>query len=91
MKTRLTIAAPCPGESMWCFCVGVGVVKIDLHPSSTDQSFKYRWIDLVDEKTTRKGTVNGGEIREFHPPEDYPGVEQYKDWVLHVVETAGEQ
>ena len=80
-----------PGREYVVYLRWGGVVKIDLRPSSTDQSFEYRWIDLVDEKTTRKGTVNGGEIREFHPPEDYPGAEQYKDWVLHVVETAGEQ
>jgi hypothetical protein len=39
---------------------------------------------LVEEKVRRAGEVGGGEIREFRPPEDYPGVEQYKDWGLHV-------
>ena len=33
----------------------------------------------------RSGEVSGGDIREFRSPEDYPGVEQYKDWVLYVV------
>ena len=46
-------------------------------------------IDLVEEKEKRPGTVQGGGIREFRPPEDYPGVEQYKDWILHVARRAG--
>ena len=40
---------------------------------------------MVDEQVKRTGEVSGGDIREFNPPEDYPGVEQYKDWVLYVV------
>ena len=62
-----------------------GVVKLDLRPSSPDDQFEYRWIDLVEEKPKRTGTVPGGAIHQFHPPEDYPGTEHYKDWLLHVV------
>ena len=40
---------------------------------------------LAEEKTKRTGTVHGGDIRSFHPPEDYPGVLDYKDWVLYVL------
>jgi len=42
---------------------------------------------LLQEKSNEPVTVvihPGGDIRDFRPPEDYPGVEQYKDWVLYV-------
>ena len=41
---------------------------------------------LPDVPMARAVTVAGADIRELHPPQDYPGVEQYKDWGLHVVE-----
>jgi hypothetical protein len=62
-----------------------GTVRLDLRPSSPEQQFEYRWIDLVNEQVKRTGETSGGDIREFNPPEDYPGVEQYKDWILYVV------
>jgi hypothetical protein len=76
-----------PGREYVAYLRWGGVVKLDLGPSSSDGQFEFRWIDLVEEKVKRTGTIAGAGIREFHPPEDYPGVEQYKDWVLHVVAT----
>ena len=32
----------------------------------------------------KEGTINGGKIVEIKCPEDYPGVVNYKDWVLHI-------
>jgi hypothetical protein len=75
-----------PGREYVIYLRWGGVVKLDLRPSSPDEQFEFGWIDLVEEKVKRTGTVAGGDVRELHPPEDYPGVEQYKDWVLHVVE-----
>ena len=74
-----------PGRQYVVFLRWGGVVRVDLRPSSSEQQFEFRWIDLVDEQVKRTGEVSGGDIREFRPPEDYPGVEQYKDWVLYVV------
>jgi hypothetical protein len=74
-----------PGRQYVVFLRWGGVVQLDLRPSSPDQQFEFRWIDLVEEKVRRTGEVSGGDIREFRSPEDYPGVEQYKDWVLYVV------
>ncbi|MFC1597755.1 DUF4038 domain-containing protein [Planctomycetota bacterium] len=83
--------AAVPGREFVVYLRWGGVVKLDLRPSSADGQFKFRWIDLVEEKVKRTGMVAGGAIREFHPPEDYPGVEQYKDWILHVTEAVKEQ
>jgi hypothetical protein len=74
-----------PGRQYVVFLRWGGTVQLDLRPSSPEQQFEYRWIDLVNEQVKRTGQTSGGDIREFNPPEDYPGVEQYKDWVLYVV------
>jgi len=74
-----------PGREYVVYLRWGGVVKVDLRPSTEEDQFEYRWIDLVEEKTRRSGIVGGGDVRTFRPPEDYPGVEQFKDWVLHVV------
>jgi len=77
--------AAVPGREYVAFLRWGGVAKLDLRPSTPDDTFEYTWIDLTNEKPGRSRTIAGGEIRSFSPPEDYPGVEQYKDWILHVV------
>jgi hypothetical protein len=77
--------AAVPGRQYVVFLRWGGTLRLDLRPSSPEQQFEYRWIDLVNEKMKRAGRTSGGGIREFNPPGDYPGVEQYKDWVLYVV------
>ena len=74
-----------PGKEYVVYLRWGGVVRIDLRPSPQEETFEYRWIDLVEERVKKTGTVAGGETRTFFPPEDYPGVLDYKDWVLHVV------
>jgi hypothetical protein len=39
---------------------------------------------LDQSKERTRGKVNGGAVREFHAPEDYPGTLQFKDWLLHI-------
>ncbi len=73
-----------PGQLYVVFLRFGGAVQLDLRPSTVDQQFEFRWIDLVNEKVKHTGEIQGGDIREFHAPEDYPGAEQYKDWILHV-------
>jgi len=62
-----------------------GQLKLDLRSTSSSESFHFTWIDLAASKEARSGTVNGGAIRAFHAPEDYPGQLDYKDWLLHLV------
>jgi hypothetical protein len=73
-----------PGRQYVVYLRWGGSVKLDLRPSTTDDEFAFTWIDLTSEQTRRTGTVAGGDIRQFSPPEDYPGVEEFKDWLLHV-------
>jgi hypothetical protein len=73
-----------PGEEYVVFLRWGGTVKMDLKPSTPNISFHYRWYDLTQEKVSKEGDVQGGSIQEFHPPEDYPGTMEYKDWLLHI-------
>jgi hypothetical protein len=59
-------------------------LKLDLGAAAETDRFRFTWIDLAESKETRAGTVNGGGIRGFHAPEDYPGNLQYKDWLLYL-------
>ena len=74
-----------PGREYIVYARYGGQLKLDLRSSSSSDRFRWSWIDLVNSKETRSGTVTGGAIRSFHAPEDYPGNLQYKDWLLHLV------
>lgn len=77
--------AAVPGKEYVVYLRWGGVTKVDLRPSSSEEEFAYEWIDLVEQEARTTGAVPGGDIRQFRPPEDYPGALHYKDWVLHVV------
>jgi hypothetical protein len=62
-----------------------GQLKLDLRSTSKADRFRYTWIDLVQSKEAKGGVVEGGGIRTFHAPEDYPRDREYKDWLLHLV------
>jgi hypothetical protein len=73
-----------PGREYVVYLRFGGTLKLDLRPSGEGDSFRFTWYDLAESKQRRSGTIQGGAIREFQPPEDYPAVPQYKDWLLHV-------
>lgn len=77
-----------PGRNYVVYARWGGVLKVDLRPSSETDEFRYTWIDLTGGTERSAGTVQGGAVREFHAPEDYPRAPLYKDWVLHVRRTA---
>jgi len=77
--------AAVPGRQYVVYLRWGGTAWLDLRPSLAEQTFEFRWIDLVNGKVRRTGEVQGGAIRQFGPPEDYPGVTQHRDWILHVV------
>jgi hypothetical protein len=59
-----------------------GMVDVDLRPSAKTDRFSCTWIDLTTERSVFTGAVDGGAVREFHAPEDFPGSLKAKDWVL---------
>ena len=64
-----------------------GRLKVDLRPSGASSLFEYTWIDLEQSRERTRDKVNGGAVREFHAPEDYPGNLQFKDWLLYIRRT----
>ena len=79
------IASAIDGREYLVYARYGGQLKLDLRSTPESASFRFTWIDLVESKEARAGTVSGGAIRSFHAPEDYPGQLNYKDWLLHLV------
>lgn len=73
-----------PGKEYVIYLRFGGSVKLDLGEYGETASFRFQWTDLVNQKESGSGTVNGGSIVEIKCPEDYPGTVNYKDWVLYI-------
>jgi hypothetical protein len=76
-----------PGSEYLVYARWGGKLKLDLRPSSETDKFRVAWLDLVDQSEHAGETVNGGVIRAFQAPEDYPQYRRLKDWVLYVTKT----
>ncbi len=86
--TTSEYAAPFCGAAPGSLCLLYlrfgGTLAVDLRPSGASSLFEYTWIDLEQSRERTRGKVNGGAVREFHAPEDYPGSLQFKDWLLYI-------
>jgi hypothetical protein len=71
-----------PGHEYIFYLRYGGSVKLDLTGYPTSTEFVYEWTDLVNAITSEKGTFRGGTLVEFKCPEDYPGIVDFKDWLL---------
>ena len=78
------LAAAVPGKEYVVYARYGGGLKLDLRPCPPSAEFWFSWIDAADGTTAMSGSVNGGALRTFHAPDDYPGTPQYQDWLLHV-------
>jgi hypothetical protein len=72
-----------PGKEYIIYLRYGGSVKVDLR-DYPGISFSYAWTDLVNYRESNKGTIKGGSLTEIKCPEDYPGVVDFKDWVVHL-------
>lgn len=73
-----------PGSQYVLYLRYGGRLKVDLRPGSENDAFEYTWVDLEQSTARKPGRINGGAVREFQAPEDYPGSLQFKDWLLHI-------
>jgi len=73
-----------PGREYVVYVRWGGAIKVNLNPSSPDDTFEFTWFDPRTGTDHTNGTVSGGGIRYFYAPEGYPSHPHYKDWVLHV-------
>ena len=85
LETAQPLASADLGHEYLVYARYGGQLKLDLRSSAASDRFRWTWIDLAQSKEVRSGTVEGGAIRTFLAPEDYPANLQYKDWLLHVV------
>ena len=69
--------AAVPGSEYVAYLRYGGNVLIDLSPSTSSDTFEYRWYDPRTGAIARDSTTAGGELHRFNAP----GTE---DWVLHV-------
>jgi hypothetical protein len=76
--------AAVPGEEYVAYLRWGGGVQVDLRPSAATDVFEARWFDPAHGGARPGPTLSGGDVRYVAPPEDYPGTEQFRDWVLHV-------
>jgi hypothetical protein len=73
-----------PGDEYVVYLRWGGNVKVDLRPSSEDDTFEYTWFDPSTGKSLPVKTVKGGDVRDFRSPGGYPAQLEFKDWVLRV-------
>jgi hypothetical protein len=73
-----------PGNEYVVYLRWGGNVKVDLRPSSEDETFEYSWFDPATGKSLPGKIMKGGDVRYFHSPGGYPAQLEFKDWVLHV-------
>ncbi len=78
------LCAAVPGHRYVVYLRYGGAIKVDLRPSQTTDQFEYAWTDLEQSQGRTRGKVNGGAVRAFHAPEDYPGNLRFKDWLLNI-------
>lgn len=72
-----------PGKQYLIYLRYGGSVKVNLQ-DARGESMQFNWIDLTNGKTVKQGKLRGGQISDLSPPEDYPGVLKYKDWLLYI-------
>jgi hypothetical protein len=52
--------------------------------SAATEKFKYHWYNPATGKVYDPKTIQGKKILQFYCPESYPGVPDYRDWVLYI-------
>ena len=73
-----------PGDEYVVYLRWGGNVKVDLRPSSENDTFEYTWFDPGTGKSLPVKTVKGGDMRDFRSPGGYPAQLEFKDWVLRL-------
>jgi hypothetical protein len=73
-----------PGEEYVLYLRYGGEVKLKMDSKYATGTFVYQWYSPAIGKYYEAKKVQGKELMSFSCPESYPGVTDYKDWVLHI-------
>ena len=61
-----------------------GYVKLKMNKEEAENTYTYFWYDPSNGKRYETRQIHGKEILNFSCPENYPGVEKFRDWVLYI-------
>ena len=73
-----------PGEEYVLYLRYGGTAKVQMGDSAASKIFKYHWYNPATGKVYDSKTIQGAALLKFDCPESYPGVTDYKDWVLYI-------
>ena len=73
-----------PGEEYVLYLRYGGVVKLKINEVAENQTFKYFWYNPSNGKRYETKEISGEKVLNFRCPELYPGITDYKDWVLYI-------
>lgn len=76
-----------PGNEYVVYLRWGGTIKIDLRPSSENDTFEYYWFDPATGTAQTPKTMKGGAVRFLSAPGGYPSSVNFKDLVLHIRKT----
>jgi hypothetical protein len=73
-----------PGEEWVLYLRYGGVLKLKMGEDVKNHTFSYFWYDPSNGKRYETQKMAGDALIKFSCPEQYPGVTDYKDWVLYI-------
>ncbi len=73
-----------PGEEYVLYLRYGGTVKLKMDSSASANTYTFYWYNPANGKKYDSKPIQGTKLLEFSCPESYPGVLDYKDWVLHL-------
>lgn len=73
-----------PGEEYVVYLRYGGTAKIAMDTQAAAKKYRYNWFNPSSGKVYDSKLIQGKEILQFNCPDGYPGVPDYKDWVLYI-------
>ncbi|MCL6102868.1 MAG: DUF4038 domain-containing protein [Bacteroidetes bacterium] len=73
-----------PGEEYVLYLRYGGVAKVKMDGSAASKKYLYQWFNPASGKLYDAKAIQGSGLLTFNCPEGYPGVLDYKDWVLYI-------
>jgi Protein of unknown function (DUF4038)/Domain of unknown function (DUF5060)/Putative collagen-binding domain of a collagenase len=73
-----------PGEEYVIYLRYGGTVNIQMDGDASAKNYRYYWYNPATGKEYDSKSIHGKNILQFNCPDGYPGIQDYKDWVLYI-------
>ncbi|MCK5369488.1 MAG: DUF4038 domain-containing protein, partial [Cyclobacteriaceae bacterium] len=73
-----------PGKEYVLYLRYGGVLKLRMDEKAAGNSYSFFWYNPATGQRYNTKNIKGEELLNFSCPESYPGVKNYKDWVLYI-------